>query len=99
MTQYRAHFDATVEFTNGGGLTATGFRLDLPDRDVDVAPLFIQHLGLALVGKVELTNLEIVEEQHRGSRHVPVAARPEHRLVDTDRANNVWGTGPKPATE
>jgi len=82
MTQYRAHFDATVEFTNGGGLTANGFRLDLPDRDVDVAPLFIQHLGLALVGKVELTNLEIVEEQHRGSRHVPVAARPEHRLVD-----------------
>ena len=30
MTEYRAHFDATVEFSNGGGLTAEAFRIDLP---------------------------------------------------------------------
>lgn len=82
MPQYRAHFDAHVEFTNGGGLTANGFRLDLPSKDVDgqtVGRLFVQHLGLALVGSVRLTNLTIVEERHRGSRGIHVAARPESR--------------------
>jgi kynurenine formamidase len=73
MTEYRAHFDASVEFTNGGGLSAHGFRLDLPTRDADVAELFVKHLGLALVGAVTLTNLEIVEEAHKGSRNVETA--------------------------
>jgi len=82
MTEYRAHFDATVEFTNGGGLTATAFRLDLPSPDANVEELFVKHLGLALVSKVELTNLQIVEEQHRGSRGVEVAAATERTVVD-----------------
>jgi arylformamidase len=68
--QYRAHFDARIEFANGGDLTANGFRLDLPSREVNVEQLLVQHLGLALVSKVELTNLEIVEEAHKGSRGV-----------------------------
>jgi len=70
-TQYRAHFDARVLFSNGGGLTAEGFRLDLPSaevNDAEVARLFVGHLGLALVGSVELENLRIVAEPHRGSR-------------------------------
>jgi hypothetical protein len=33
MPAYRARFDARIEFLNGGGLTAEGFRLDLPSRD------------------------------------------------------------------
>ncbi len=74
MTQLRAHFDAVVSFANGGGLSAEDFRLDLPDG-VDpsaetVGRLFVQHLGLALVGSVEITDLRIVEEQHRGSRGI-----------------------------
>jgi arylformamidase len=72
-TQYRAHFDARVAFSNGGGLSADGFRIDLPSAAVteaDVARLFVQSLGLALVGTVELTNLEIVQEQHRGTRGI-----------------------------
>ena len=75
MPEYRAHFDAEVEFTNGGGLAANGFRIDLPAADLtesDVARLFVQHLGLALVGEVRLANLEIVEEQHRGTRGITV---------------------------
>jgi len=68
--QYRAHFDARIEFANGGDLTATGFRLDLPSPDADVERLLVQHLGLALVLKVELTNLSIVEEAHKGSRGI-----------------------------
>jgi kynurenine formamidase len=83
-TQYRAHFDARVEFANGGGLTAEAFRLDLPGPDVgeaEVARLLVQHLGLALVGSVTLTNLRIVEEQHRGSRGLDAAPTASGRRV------------------
>jgi len=85
-TQYRAHFDARVTFANGGDLTADGFRLDLPSADVDeseVARLFVHHLGLALVDSVQLENLTIHEEPHRGSRGID--ARPPaspRRVVD-----------------
>lgn len=86
MTQHRAHFDAVLTFTNGGGLTATGFRLDLPNADVteaDVAELFVRHLGLALVGNVQLADLRIVEEPHKGSGRVEVAAEAStRRLVE-----------------
>ena len=86
MPEYRAHFDARVEFANGGGLTAEGFRLDLPSPDVseaEVARLFVRHLGLALIGSVELAGLRIVEEPHRGSRGIePAPAAGGRRVVD-----------------
>ena len=85
-TQWRARFDAKVEFANGGGLTAEAFRLDLPGPDVDeaeVARLFVQHLGLALVGSVTLSGMQIVEEAHRGSRGIESAAPAStRRIVD-----------------
>ncbi len=71
MNEYRAHFDAEIEFVNGGGLRAEGFRLDLPSADLDepaIGEILVRHLGLALVGQVALSNLAIVEEPHRGSR-------------------------------
>ncbi|UYO96972.1 cyclase family protein [Microbacterium sp. M28] len=89
MSDYRAVFDARISFVNGGGLTAEGFRLDLPDPDVtesDVARLLVQHLGLALVGEVRLDGLQIVEEQHRGSRGIRTPSDADapagFRLVD-----------------
>jgi arylformamidase len=87
MTQYRAHFDATVHFSNGGSLSADGFRIDLPGSDADetlVGRLFVQHLGLALVGRIDIRNLTVVEEQHRGSRGIETAApvRQAGRLVE-----------------
>ncbi len=87
MTEYRAHFDAVVSFVNGGGLTAEGFRLDVPTAEIgeaEVAELFVRHLGLALVGSVELSDLRIVEEPHRGSRGVEMPAndRGVPRIVD-----------------
>ena len=87
MTEYRAHFDAVVSFVNGGGLTAEGFRLDVPAAAVgeaEVAELFVRHLGLALVGSVELRGLRIVEEPHRGSRGMaaPADDRGVRRIVD-----------------
>ena len=84
LLQYRAHFDARIEFSNGGDLTANGFRLDLPSASSNVEQLLVQHLGLALVSSVTLTNLQIVEEAHRGSRSViePVEIAGRGTLVD-----------------
>ena len=87
MTEYRAHFDAEVQFTNSGRLTAEGFRLDLPGPDLSseqIAELFVRHLGLALVGNVQLRSLQIIEEAHRGSRGITAASAPNSRgrLVD-----------------
>ncbi|MBE7700567.1 cyclase family protein [Oerskovia sp. Sa1BUA8] len=69
--QHRAHLDAHVTFANGGSLRTEGFRLDVPSGDLqpdDVARLLVRHLGLALVGSVEITGLTFVEEPHVGSR-------------------------------
>ena len=92
MPQYRAHCDARIEFVNGGSLVAEGFRLDLPgdlppgsaDESV-VGRLLVRHLGLALVDSIDVSNLAIVEEQHRGSRGIESAAPAADqrgRLVD-----------------
>jgi kynurenine formamidase len=88
MTEYRAHFDAVVSFVNGGGLTAEGFRLDVPSADIgeeELAELFVRHLGLALVGRVDLRDVRIVAEPHRGSRGVEAGtgqSKASSRIVD-----------------
>ncbi len=85
MPDYRAHFDFELTFANGGGLTGTGFRLDLPSPDLDetaVGVLLVQHLGLALVDRVALRGLRIVEEAHRGSRGVVDHSVVDHRVAD-----------------
>jgi arylformamidase len=84
MAQFRAVFDVRISFVNGGGLTADGFRLDVPKGEItesEFARLLVQHLGLALVGDVVFHQFEIVEEPHKGSRGVsepemPVAGAP-----------------------
>jgi len=81
----RAVFDFVITFSNGGGLRGEGFRLDLPRRDLpesEIAALLVAHLGLLMVEKVELGNLLLVEEPHRGSRGVPRPAVSQRRLVD-----------------
>jgi arylformamidase len=73
-TEYRAQFDAVVTFSNGGGLRADGFRVDVPGPDVteqDVADLFIASLNLLMVGAVELRNLSVFAEPHKGTRGGP----------------------------
>ncbi|MFD6700268.1 MULTISPECIES: cyclase family protein [unclassified Microbacterium] len=84
--EYRARFGFDIAFANGGGMHGDGFRLDLPSAGLNadaIGTLLIRHLGLALVESVALRDLEIVEEQHRGSRGVeaatPTSAR---RIVD-----------------
>ena len=45
MTEYRASFDATVTFANGGGLAAHGFRVDVPDPGIGEAGIpVVEHL-------------------------------------------------------
>lgn len=73
MTDYRAVFDAEITFRNGGGLQVQGFRLDLPTDQLDDAELgrlLIEHLGLLMVDTVTLHGVQVVEEQHKGSRGV-----------------------------
>jgi kynurenine formamidase len=66
-------FDAEVEFENGGGLTAEGFRLDIPGTEISddqLAALFVRHLGLLMVGAVTIRNKSLLQEPHKGSRGV-----------------------------
>ncbi|HEX9354869.1 MAG TPA: hypothetical protein VF933_13770 [Streptosporangiaceae bacterium] len=59
MTEYRASFDATVTFANGGGLAVHGFRVDVPDPGIDeagIAALFVASLGLLMTESVSLSN-------------------------------------------
>jgi kynurenine formamidase len=85
MSEYRAHFDFDIAFANGGELSGTGFRLDIPSPDLDadaIALLLVQHLGLALVDTVDLRGLRVVEEPHRGSRGVERADAARDRRGD-----------------
>ncbi len=74
MTEYRASFDATISFSNGGGLTAHGFRVDVPSPDVseaEIAALFVASLGLLMTDTVELGHVEVFAEPHKGTRGGP----------------------------
>ncbi len=84
--QWRVRFDAEVDFANGGGLRAEGFRLDIPGRDIDdadLAALFVRHLGLLMVAEVRISGKTVIEEPHKGGRGVPgTAGGSGRRLVE-----------------
>jgi kynurenine formamidase len=81
-----------VSFLNGGGLQTQGFRLDLPGPSLpeeELARLFVGHLGLLMVDRVRLSNVEVFAEAHKGSRGGPAEAgaataetRAGGRLID-----------------
>jgi hypothetical protein len=63
-----------VTFSNGGGLQAQGFRVDLPGPDVsddDIGRLFLTSLDLLLAYSVTVHDVRIVEEAHKGTRGGP----------------------------
>jgi kynurenine formamidase len=88
MTEYRASFDADVTFSNGGGLTAKGFRLDIANGNISedqLAEAFVRHLGLLMVESVNLENVSVFAEPHKGSRGGPADAaekRSAERLIE-----------------
>ena len=66
-------------------MSGEGFRLDLPGPELseaEIAALLVKHLGLALVGEVELSGVRIVEEPHRGSRGVDAVPVEQPRVID-----------------
>lgn len=76
--QFRAQFDARVEFTNGGHLEVGGFRVDVPSAQVtedEVAALFVASLGLLMSGRVDVSELVVIAEPHKGTRGGPSAGR------------------------
>jgi arylformamidase len=74
MIEYRASFDAEIRFGNDGDLTVHGFRVDVPSPDVseaEIAGLFVASLGLLMTETVELDNIEVFAEPHKGTRGGP----------------------------
>jgi arylformamidase len=74
VPEYRASFDAVVNFSNGGDLTVHGFRVDVPSADVDeaeIAALFVASLGLLMTESVRLSQVTIFAEPHKGTRGGP----------------------------
>jgi arylformamidase len=74
VPEYRASFDATITFSNGGDLTARGFRVDVPSPDAsraEIAALFVASLGLLMTDTVRLDQVEIFAEPHKGTRGGP----------------------------
>lgn len=73
-TEYRASFDAVVRFSNGGDLSVHGFRVDVPSADVtedEIGALFVASLGLLMSEPVELLNVSVFAEPHKGTRGGP----------------------------
>jgi kynurenine formamidase len=74
MTEYRATFDAAVNFSNGGDLAVHGFKVDVPSPDIDeagIAALFVASLGLLMTDAVELRDVRVAAEPHKGTRGGP----------------------------
>src|SRR5918994_3781802 len=72
--EYRAEFDARVTFSNGGALSAEGFRIDVPGphpTEAEVADLFVASLGLLMAQRVDVRELRVVTEPHQGTRGGP----------------------------
>jgi kynurenine formamidase len=88
MTEYRAQFDAVVTFLNGGSLRVEGFRVDVPNQEAtpdQIGRLFVASLSLLMVDRVELTNVRVFEEPHKGTKGGPsdtAAAAHSGRLID-----------------
>ncbi len=86
--QYRAEFDATVLFSNGGGLQVQAFRVDLPDPEAtpsQIATLFIASMNLLMVDRIELANLRVLAEAHKGTHRGPSDVTAIPKVTGTTR--------------
>ena len=88
INQFRAEFDATVTFSNGGGLQTEGFRIDVPGPEVteeEVKELFISSLSLLMVDRIDLRRLRLVSEAHKGTHAGPSDATAGEKSVGARR--------------
>ena len=68
MVDKRVSFDFAIQFSNGGGMQGQGFRLDIEGdgiSDEALAAYIIKDLRLLMVGKVDILNKQIIDEQHK----------------------------------
>ena len=96
MPEYRAHFDFDIRFANGGGLTGEAFRLDVPSDTVterELQLLLVEHLGLTLVGSVEISGLRSSK-----SRTAAAAGSPQPRSPSRAGASSTSATRSAPAS-
>jgi hypothetical protein len=83
MTEHRVKFDFVVHFTNGGNLSAQGFRLDIPGADItddELAAYLVQDMRLLMAGRVDIANKQILEEPHKRAA-ISTAELPQATLV------------------
>lgn len=107
MPEYRASFDAVINFGNGGDLTVHGFRVDVPSADADeaeIASLFVASLGLLMTESVRLSQITIFAEPHKGTRGGPsdrsIGPATSGQLVELShviRAGMITTSSPVPA--
>lgn len=86
MMAYRVQFDFVVHFTNGGNLSARGFRLDIPGNDIsddELAACLIQDMRLLMAGRVEIANKQILREPHKRAA-IPIGELPQATIELTD---------------
>jgi arylformamidase len=68
MVDKRVSFDFAIQFSNGGGIQGQGFRLDIEGDSISdeaLAAYIIKDLRLLMVGKVDILNKQIIDEQHK----------------------------------
>jgi kynurenine formamidase len=91
MTEYRASFDAAVKFSNGGDLTAHGFRVDVPSPEVDeddIAALFVASLGFGALAALDVAGRAVLLHTGDDARFgSPAYAEGRHFLT---RAGATW---------
>lgn len=83
--QHRVEFDAEVLFSNGGSLSAREFRLDIPGSqisDTELGEMLVTHLGLLMVGEVNISRKQIIAEPHKGSRGVESIDQVQRQVLD-----------------
>ncbi|GCE07007.1 cyclase family protein [Dictyobacter aurantiacus] len=73
----RVQFDFVIEFTNGGGVQGQGFRLDIEGDDIsdqELADSIIRDMRLLMVGRVSISNKQILMEPHKRTSTQPLAS-------------------------
>lgn len=68
VVQKRVVFDFEIDFSNGGGLQAQGFRLDIEGDDIadaELAGYLVRDLRLLMIGAVRILDKRIIEEAHK----------------------------------
>jgi len=97
VTEYRASFDAVINFSNGGDLAVHGFRVDVPGPgagEAEIAALLVASLGLLMTDTVELSNVEVFAEPHKGTREDHRITPPAQRLPADGSSNSATSSAP-----